>query len=201
VCCSVLQCVAVCCSVLQCVAVCCTVLQCVALCWDMSSTHYRRATSPPNYSIYSIYSIYIHIHIFAYYIYICICICIHIYIFIYIHILRRTASPPKYSIGWRTVIGCHLDRSFSAKEPYNWWLFCGKWPATEGILWVFATLFIYTYTHICIIHIYIYGQCLHRPPVYICIYTYLHNIYILCRYRLTISPTHHSINMNLHILS
>ena len=24
----------------------------------------------------------------------------------------------------------YLYRSFSAKEPYNWWLFCRKWPAT-----------------------------------------------------------------------
>jgi len=26
--------------------------------------------------------------------------------------------------------------SFSAKKPYNWWLFCGKNPAFWGILWV-----------------------------------------------------------------
>jgi len=34
----------------------------------------------------------------------------------------------------------NLDRSFSTKEPYNQWLFCGKSPATWCILWVFATL-------------------------------------------------------------
>jgi len=34
----------------------------------------------------------------------------------------------------------YIYRSFSAKEPWNWWLFCGKWPATSGILWFFATL-------------------------------------------------------------
>jgi len=33
-----------------------------------------------------------------------------------------------------------LYRSFSAKEPYNEWLFFEKRPATEGILWGFATL-------------------------------------------------------------
>ena len=27
-----------------------------------------------------------------------------------------------------------LSRSFSAKEPCNWWLFCGKRPTTSGIL-------------------------------------------------------------------
>jgi len=32
-----------------------------------------------------------------------------------------------------------LHRSFSAKEPYNLWLFCKKW--TWGILWVYATLY------------------------------------------------------------
>ena len=54
----------------------------------------------------------------------------------------------------------YLYRSFSAKEPYNQWLFCGKWLATSekvgkkreqakapplaarpGILWVFTTLY------------------------------------------------------------
>jgi len=40
----------------------------------------------------------------------------------------------------------YLYRSFSAKEPYNQWLICEKWPATWGILSVFATLYIDTYT-------------------------------------------------------
>ena len=35
----------------------------------------------------------------------------------------------------------YLYLSFSAKEPYNSWLCCGKWPAPQGILWVFATLY------------------------------------------------------------
>jgi len=35
----------------------------------------------------------------------------------------------------------YLYRSFSAKEPYNYWLFCGTWPATQGILWVFVNLY------------------------------------------------------------
>ena len=30
---------------------------------------------------------------------------------------------------------------FSAKENYNYWLFCGKRPATYGILCIFATLY------------------------------------------------------------
>jgi len=34
----------------------------------------------------------------------------------------------------------YLYRSFSAKEPYNLWLFCDKSPATKGILWIFATM-------------------------------------------------------------
>jgi len=34
----------------------------------------------------------------------------------------------------------YLDRLFSSKEPYNWWLFCGKKPATQDILCIFATL-------------------------------------------------------------
>ena len=49
----------------------------------------------------------------------------------------------------------YLYRSFSAKERYNQWLFCGKQPTTSGILWVFATLqqvYTHTYTNqICLI--------------------------------------------------
>jgi len=33
----------------------------------------------------------------------------------------------------------YLYRSFSAKEPCNWWFCCGKRPATYGILCIFAT--------------------------------------------------------------
>ena len=36
----------------------------------------------------------------------------------------------------------YLYRSFSAKVTYIWWLFCGKWSATQGIRWVFATLYL-----------------------------------------------------------
>jgi len=32
-------------------------------------------------------------------------------------------------------------KSFSAKEPYISWFFGEKWPATLGILWVFATFY------------------------------------------------------------
>jgi len=35
----------------------------------------------------------------------------------------------------------YLYKSFPAKEPYNQWLFCGKWPATQGILCICATLY------------------------------------------------------------
>jgi len=35
----------------------------------------------------------------------------------------------------------YLYRSFSAKELYNKWLFGEKRPASQGILWVFATLY------------------------------------------------------------
>jgi len=35
----------------------------------------------------------------------------------------------------------YLYSSFSTKEPYTWWLFCRKRPATEGMLWVFAHLY------------------------------------------------------------
>jgi len=42
----------------------------------------------------------------------------------------------------------HLYRSFSAKEPCNQWLFCGKWPTSYGILWVFATLYEWVKLHL-----------------------------------------------------
>jgi len=35
----------------------------------------------------------------------------------------------------------YLYRTFSAKDPLNWWVFCGNWAATCDILWVFATLY------------------------------------------------------------
>jgi len=34
-----------------------------------------------------------------------------------------------------------LYRSFPAKEPYNWWLFCGKRSATRDILCISTTLY------------------------------------------------------------
>jgi len=45
----------------------------------------------------------------------------------------------------------YLDRFLSAKEPYNYWLFCKKRPASHGILCIFATL----YTTFC------FGMILH----------------------------------------
>ena len=54
--------------------------------------------------------------------------------------LKSCCSISLYSVA-KTHRMPYLYRSFiSAKEPYNWWLFCEKWPATSGILWVFATL-------------------------------------------------------------
>jgi len=52
----------------------------------------------------------------------------------------------------------YLYRSFSAKEPYNSWLFCEKWPATWSILWVFATLYVWCIRQrfIIIIRVYVY---------------------------------------------
>ena len=35
----------------------------------------------------------------------------------------------------------YLHRSFSAQKPYRLWFFCGKRPATEGILCIFATVY------------------------------------------------------------
>jgi len=42
---------------------------------------------------------------------------------------------------YRVVIP-HLSRLFSAKEPYNQWLFRGKKPATQGSLCILANLYI-----------------------------------------------------------
>ena len=85
---------------------------------------------------------------------------------------------------WHRVAKTHrvpyLYRSFSAKEIYDCWLFCGKWPAIRGILWVFATLYPpppisppSTWTHVffAIVHKYKWGR---RHSMYIvlqmCIY-------------------------------
>jgi len=35
----------------------------------------------------------------------------------------------------------YFNRSFSAKEPCNSWLFCANRPATEGIIRIFTTLY------------------------------------------------------------
>jgi len=39
-------------------------------------------------------------------------------IYMYVHRVAKTHRMP------------HLYKSFSAQEPYNWWLFCETWPAT-----------------------------------------------------------------------
>jgi len=52
---------------------------------------------------------------------------------------RHHTFPPN-RVAWSHRMP-YLHRSFSAKEPNNQWHFCEKWLATEGILWVFATLY------------------------------------------------------------
>jgi len=47
----------------------------------------------------------------------------------------------QYTTGWQRGIGCLICRSLSAKEPYTYWLFCRKRPATEGLLCTSATLY------------------------------------------------------------
>ena len=34
----------------------------------------------------------------------------------------------------------YFHRWFTARELYSSWIFCGKWPARYGILWIFAAL-------------------------------------------------------------
>jgi len=98
--------------------------------------------------------IYICIHIQIY-----ICTHTHLYItYIFIYIHTHTYEHPSSSSTlhiWRmkrsmNETNCrvakthrmpYLYKSFSVKEPYNSCLFCGKWPATQGVLWVFATLY------------------------------------------------------------
>jgi len=57
------------------------------------------------------------------------------------------ANPNRHLVRsrWYRVAKTHrmpyVCRSFSAKVPYNQWLFCEKWSATWGIIRVFATLY------------------------------------------------------------
>ena len=68
-------------------------------------------------------------------------ICTHFEMYIYVYILRDT--------GWRRLLGSPKLQIifFSTKEPLNIVHFCEEWPIKKGILWVFATLYIYTCTH------------------------------------------------------
>jgi len=138
--CSALQCVAVGCSVLQWVAVCCSALQCVAVCCSV-----------------------------LHYLCVAVC-CSELYVILHVNFCKRALGLVALLSGfgkWPCVLcttwvdsisKClrsmkhrgyrvaktqrmpYLYRSFFAKEPSYYWLFCGKWPATWGILWVFATL-------------------------------------------------------------
>ena len=73
-------------------------------------------------------AMYIHIYIYIY-----ICVYINVYICIYIKPYNPRAILP---MGWYRVAKTHrmpyLSRSFSAKEPYNQWLFCEKYPQLKA---------------------------------------------------------------------
>ena len=57
----------------------------------------------------------------------------HIYISSVTHLSHRVVQSHRMP---------YLYGSFSAKEPYNQWLICGKQSMRSGILWVVATLYL-----------------------------------------------------------
>jgi len=123
--------------------------------------------------------------------------CIHTYILI--HMYKSTSGAHRlqqyhYCIfvslqyldtRWRRIHRMsYLHRSFSSKEPDKW-LFCRKWPATQGILWFFATLYYIKLQYIILICMYSYVYryactCICMHTVYVYIYTYIH--ILVCKY-------------------
>ena len=88
-----------------------------------------------------LYIHYTYIHMNTYNIYTCINdICTHIYMCAYIythtdrvsftHVCMYTSDTSVYYRVPETHRMPYLYTSFSAKEPYNWWLFFKTWPAT-----------------------------------------------------------------------
>ena len=80
-------------------------------------------TKVDDWHSHSVVGEYVHIYIYIY-----ICICVYICICIYICIHAYVNNTSTYT-GWRRPIECFLlvgDFPFSANEPYNLWLFCGK---------------------------------------------------------------------------
>jgi len=87
---------------------------------------------------------YIYTHICHVYEYIHVCICVYIYIYT-LSFPLPTYSPQRTKQKWmyrvakihRMFFPC---RVFSDQEPNGSWLICGKWPTSEGIQGVLATL-------------------------------------------------------------
>ena len=65
----------------------------------------------------------------------------------------------------------YVYRSFSCKRPYNWWVCCGKRHEIQGILCIFATLYIYTHIYI---YIYLSLSLSLSLSIYVHICTYIY---------------------------
>jgi len=75
----------------------------------------------------------------------CACIlCVHMHIIICTYLCALFIHVSSFSgLHVLDTYECKQVRGhFLQKSPYNQWLFCQKWPATKGILWVFATLYL-----------------------------------------------------------
>jgi len=107
-----------CCSVLQCVAVCCSVLQCVNqpnCIWEgCRGDIWKWCSGGKNFHLYEGFP--------------------------HSPTSNMSKSDHRYKVA-KTHRMTYLCASFSAKEPYDWWPFCGKTPAIQGILCIFATLY------------------------------------------------------------